>query len=80
MSPLDQALSALHELESDSTVPKNLKAKLGLTIKLLEGQGEVCMRASKALGDIEFLSSDANLPSHMRTQLFGIISMLEIVD
>lgn len=80
MNPLHQALSALHDLESDSTVPKNLRTKLASTIKLLEGEGEACLRASKALGDIEFFSSDANLPSHMRTQLFGIISMLEIVE
>ncbi len=77
---LDQALTALHELENDSAVPKNFKTKLLSTIKALEGQGAPSMRASRALCDIETLSSDANLPSHMRTQLFGIISMLEIVD
>jgi uncharacterized protein (UPF0147 family) len=73
-----QALVLLRELEQDSTVPKNAKVKIGGTIRLLE-QNNGKMDVSKALNDLETLSDDVNMPAHLRTQLFSVVSLLEIV-
>ncbi|HSU72529.1 MAG TPA: UPF0147 family protein [Candidatus Binatia bacterium] len=77
MDSLMQALVMLRELEQDSQTPKNAKAKINGTIKLLEARGK--MDISKALNDLESLSDDVNIPAHMRTQLFSVVSLLEIV-
>lgn len=78
MDSLMQALVMLRELEQDSQTPKNAKLKIGGTIKLLEtSKGK--MDVSKALNDLEALSDDVNIPAHMRTQLFSVVSLLEIV-
>ena len=76
---LNQALSALKELESDTILPKNVKNKVAATIKLLEDKGEPSIKASKALNEIESLADDMNTPSFIRTQLYNITSILELV-
>ena len=76
---LNQALSALKELESDTILPKNVKNKGAATIKLLEDKGEPSIKASKALNEIESLADDMNTPSFIRTQLYNITSILELV-
>jgi len=78
MDSLLQAVMMLRELEQDSQTPKNAKLKIGGTIKLLESSNGK-MDVSKALNELESLSDDVNIPSHMRTQLFSVVSLLEIV-
>jgi uncharacterized protein (UPF0147 family) len=78
MDSLMQALMLLRELEQDSTVPKNARAKIVGTIRLLESNGGK-VDVSKALHELESISDDINIPSHMRTQLFSVVSLLEIV-
>lgn len=79
MDNLQQAIFALQELEQDVTTPKNVKAKLAVTLKLLNDSGETSIKVSKALHELENLSEDVNVQSYTRTQLFNIVSLLEIV-
>ena len=76
---LNEVLSALKELDDDSSLPKNVKNKIISTIKLLEEKGEISIKVSRALHEIEQLADDVNTPSFLRTQLFHITSMLEVV-
>lgn len=78
METLMQAIAMLRDLEQDSQTPKNAKVKINGTIKLLETSNGK-MDVSKALNDLESLSDDVNIPAHMRTQLFSVVSLLEIV-
>ncbi|MEK6849000.1 MAG: UPF0147 family protein [Nanoarchaeota archaeon] len=77
MDSLAQAIALLQELAQDSGTPKNAKVKLNGTITILQQTGT--MNVSKAMGQLESLSDDVNMPSHMRTQLFSVVSLLEIV-
>lgn len=79
MDNLQQAIFALQELEQDVTTPKNIKLKLVTTLKLLNDSGETSIKVSKALHELEELSEDVNVQSYTRTQLFNIVSLLEIV-
>ena len=69
----------LQEIQEDTGVPKNVKEKIGETMKILGEQTENSMKASKAMQALESITEDANMPSYNRMQLFNIISALEIV-
>ncbi|VVB81380.1 Uncharacterised protein [uncultured archaeon] len=79
MDTLQQIIFALQELEQDTTTPKNVKMKVISTLKILNENGEISFKKSKALHELEELSEDINVQSYTRTQLFNIVSLLEIV-
>jgi len=79
MDTLQQAIFALQELEQDVTTPRIVKARIATTLKLLNDSGETSIKVSKALHELENLSEDVNVQSYTRTQLFNIVSLLEIV-
>ncbi|MBW2973492.1 UPF0147 family protein [Candidatus Woesearchaeota archaeon] len=73
-------IAMLREVEEDSCVPKNVKSKISLTIKDLEtSQEERSIKISRALHALEELTEDNNMQADTRTQLFNIVSELEIV-
>lgn len=79
MDNLKQVIFALQELEQDSTTPKNVKLKISATLNILSEDDEISIKASKALHELEELAEDVNVQSYTRTQLFNIVSLLEIV-
>ena len=77
---LTTVISMLRELEEDNCVPKNIKNKISLTIKDLEtSTEEISIKVSRALHILEELTEDSNMQAYTRTQLFNIVSALEIV-
>jgi len=78
MDVIEQVLVALHELETDDSVPKNVKSKITSTILALNQDCECSIRVSKALTELEELTEDANIEAHTRSQLFNIVSLLEV--
>ncbi len=79
MDALQQVIFALRELEQDSSTTKNVKSKLASTLKVLNTDGELSIKVSKALHELEVLSEDSNVQSYTRTQIFNIVSLLEVV-
>ena len=78
MDSLAQAIELLQILTEDNTVPRNAKTKISNTMDLLKKNNDK-VEVSKALHSIEDLSDDVNMPAHLRTQLFQVVSLLEIV-
>ena len=76
---LGEAVTALKDVEADGSVPKSVKIKISAIVKILEDKGEILIKVSRAMHELEELSEDSNLPSFTRTQLFHIVSMLEVV-
>ncbi|MBI4017218.1 MAG: UPF0147 family protein [Candidatus Aenigmarchaeota archaeon] len=74
------AINFLKELEADTQIPKNIKLRLGQTIKTLEQNSEISIKVSRALSELEDLTEDANMQPFTRTQLFNIVSMLEMAS
>lgn len=73
-------LAMLREVEEDSCVPKNIKKKISTTIKELEtSKEEMPIKVSRALHAMEELTEDNNMQADTRTQIFNIVSTLEIV-
>lgn len=79
MDQLQNVIMALQELEQDPSTPKNVKAKLQSTIKVLNENSDTSIKVSKALHELEYLAEDVNVQSYTRTQIFSIVSLLEIV-
>ena len=79
MEALQQAIFTLQELEQDTTTPKNVKTKIIATLRILNENGELSIKISKALHELEELTEDINVQSYTRTQLFNVVSLLEIV-
>ena len=79
-SDVNSIISALSELEQDSTVPRNIKEKIQKTIETLQGSGEMSMKIDKVLADIDEIADDINLQAYTRTQIWNIVSMLEKIE
>ena len=76
---LNQAITALEMLSGDPTLPRNFTAKLSETVKLLKQNSETKTKVSKALHTLEEISYDNNIDSMARSQIYNVVSMLEIV-
>jgi uncharacterized protein (UPF0147 family) len=79
MDQLQNVIFALNELDQDPSTPKHVKAKLQSTIKVLNEKAELSIKVSRALHELEDITEDMNVQSYTRTQIFNIVSLLEIV-
>jgi len=55
-----------------------VKTKIESTIFALQEEATVSLRASKALHELEDLAEDNNMQPHIRTQIFNVVSLLEM--
>ncbi len=79
MDAIQQAISALQEIEQDSSTPRHIKLKVSSAIKCLSENCESSIKVNKALYALEEIGEDSNVQSYTRTQIFNIVSLLEIV-
>ncbi len=77
----ESVVSALVELNEDSSVPKNVQDKIIKSIKILSDEKlALPIQKSKVLAELEELGDDVNLQTDIRTQLFNVVGMLEGVN
>jgi uncharacterized protein (UPF0147 family) len=79
MDAIQQVISALKELEQDTSTPKNVKLKIVSTLRVLSENSETSIKVSKALHELEDIAEDVNVQPYTRTQIFNIVSLLEVV-
>ncbi|MFW5991119.1 MAG: UPF0147 family protein [Nanoarchaeota archaeon] len=80
-SKLSGIIEALDELKDDTTVQKNIKTKISSVIDTLNDESEeLSIRINKVLDELDEISNDNNLHSYTRTQIWNIVSMLEMVQ
>ncbi len=79
MDQLTTVIAALRELEQDNQIPKNVKVKITGTISVLEQNAEMPIKVSRALQELEQLTEDNNMQAYTRTQIFNIVSLLEVI-
>ena len=72
-------VEVIHDLMDDNTVPKNVKAKLDSIASILREDIELSIRVNKALSELEEVADDTNLQSYTRTQIWNLVSMLEML-
>lgn len=73
-----QAVSELMEaVLSDNSVPRNIRAAVEEALQKIRSQEDKAVAVSTAIYRLDDISNDINMPSHTRTEIWGIISELE---
>ena len=76
---ISSIIESIMEIESDNTVPKNIKRKLGETATILKSKEDESIKISKAIDVLQDIVDDQNMQSYTRTQLLNILSFLEMI-
>lgn len=74
---IKEIIDLLQELENDITVPKNVKLKVKGIIGTLKEDKELSIRVNVVLNDLDDIADDANVQPYTRTQIYGVVSLLE---
>ena len=74
---LEQATYLLEQIESDRTVPRNIREAITSAKKKLGEKTEPKMKIDAAIQILDEIINDPNLPVYTRTQIWNVVSMLE---
>ena len=73
-----EVIEGLSQIESDVSVPKNVKFRVKNAMIALEDNGkQLDIKIDKALEELSDVDNDPNLPAYIRTQIWNIVSVLE---
>ena len=73
-------VEALQEISTDNTVPRNVKEKLIKIVEVLKQEKEdFLLRKDKALSELDEVVEDTNLQAYTRTQIWNVVSALEMI-
>ena len=70
-------VTSLNEIQLDATVPRNVRTKIESIIRTLNEGTELSIKVNKAMNELDEISSDVNLQSYTRTQIWNVMSVLE---
>ncbi len=75
---LKAVLDMLDRIVQDDSVPRNVR-RIASEIKkdLMNDKENMAVKASSAISILEDISSDPNLPMHVRTLIWNLSSLLE---
>lgn len=78
---LDSIRRLLDEINEDRSVPRNIRTSI---LEVKEDLGneklDVAVRINSAISILDEVSNDPNIPVYTRTQIWNIVSMLEVVN
>lgn len=77
INELDNVIKSLNEIEEDASVPRNVRLQIQNAIISLRQSAELSTKVNKALNELDEISSDVNLKSYTRTQVWNVMSTLE---
>ena len=73
--------SLLDEINADRTVPKNIRLSVQKAKEDLKNERQdMAIRINSAISLLDEVSNDPNIPIYTRTQIWNIVSMLEVID
>ncbi len=78
MGDMDEVLEIIGELADDRRVPRNIRANIQKAMDSLKDEKQAAVvKLSTAISFLDEASNDPNIPSHVRTQIWNIVGMLE---
>ncbi len=78
---LKPIVELLEEVQKDRTVPRNVRLSIEQAIKdLKDEKEEFTVKMNSAISILDEISNDPNIPTYTRTQVWNIVSMLEMVQ
>jgi uncharacterized protein (UPF0147 family) len=70
----------LDEISEDRTVPRNVRSMIAETKRHLNNEkDDMGIRLNSAISILDEVSNDPNIPIYTRTQIWNIVSLLELV-
>ena len=79
MEDLSPILQMLDQIINDRTVPRNIrKAVSDAKESIVSGEGPLDVRISNAIFILDEITNDPNIPLYTRTQIWNIVSLLEM--
>ena len=79
MAGLESIIKMLTEVMEDRNVPRNIRISVEEAKKILEeNDREMDVKLSTAISILDEITNDPNIPSYTRTQVWNIVSMLEL--
>lgn len=77
---IESVIDMINEIIEDRSVPKNVKIKLeNAQNHLKNDKEEISIRTGSAISILDEVSNDQNIPNYTRTQIWNIVSMLEVI-
>jgi len=77
---IKQAVIMLQKIVNDTSVPRNIRRAATDAIRNLQDSSlSPGVRAANAIGILEDISQDPNMPTHTRISIWNIVSMLETI-
>ncbi len=76
---IDAVLERMQEVASDRSVPRNIRTVVDQAIEKARKKEQGGINYSTAIYLLDDISNDINMPSHARTDIWEIISMLEAI-
>ncbi|MCD6215584.1 MAG: hypothetical protein B6U68_01700 [Candidatus Aenigmarchaeota archaeon ex4484_14] len=71
----------LEQIKNDRTVPKNVRNSIEIAQNdLTDKSKDALVKINSAISILEEASNDTNIPTYTRTQIWNIISMLEVLN
>ena len=70
-------VASLSEITEDASVPRNVRTNIQIIIAILKDENELSIKINKTMNMLDEISSDINLQSYTRTQIWNIMSLLE---
>ncbi|WP_318249205.1 UPF0147 family protein [Geoglobus acetivorans] len=74
---MNEVLETLDRIIHDDSVPRNVRKTAGEIKEDLLAGGDISLKAASAISILEDLSADPNLPMHVRTMIWNLVSNLE---
>jgi len=80
MEEINNIVEQINEMQDEKDIPKNIKTKLLEVAQILKNDGEeVSLKIDKALSELEEISEDVNIPTHVRMYIYNLSSVLESI-
>ena len=70
----------LDEISDDRTVPRNVRNLIMDAKNNLNSKQDVAVKINAAVSILDEVSNDSNIPIYTRTQIWNIVSMLEVMN
>ena len=71
----------LDEINSDRTVPRNIRNMIVEAKNQLNNQkDDIAVRINSAISILDEVSNDTNIPIYTRTQIWNVVSLLEVIQ
>ncbi|MBI4155345.1 UPF0147 family protein [Candidatus Woesearchaeota archaeon] len=75
---IENVVSQLSQLELDDTIPRNIRKRINIESVALKEEGiEVDVKFNRLLSVLDDLSTDPNVSSDVRAQIWHLVSILE---